>query len=147
MMYKVLRFFGAIIAALVFSYLVDSFHVAFFAGAAHFFANLSWSSWFGFDILRGAILPFMWAVLWLIGMGLVWLVRGSKVIAALPLIWFLMAVITDFLALFLNPMELVADDIGLGFWYYLGAVVTFIVILVCYVICSICMLPFKENDF
>ena len=145
--YKVLRFLGAVVASLLFSYLVDFFHIAFFAGAAHFFANLSWSNWFSFDIFRGILLPIVWAVLWLIGMGLVWLTRGSKVIAALPLLLFVLAIITDFRTLFLNPIELIVDDIGHGFWYYLGAVVTFIEILVCYIACSISMLGSKEEDF
>ncbi|WP_155808432.1 hypothetical protein [Xylanibacter brevis] len=37
MIQKVLRFFGAVIAAFLFSHLVDSFHIVFFGGAAHFF--------------------------------------------------------------------------------------------------------------
>ncbi len=145
MIYKVLRFLGAIIAALLFSYLVNFFHIAFFGGAAHFFANLSWSNWFSFDLLRGFLLPIVWTILWLIGMGLAWLVRGSKVFAALPLIWFLSGIITDFRILFLNPIELIVNDIGLGFWYYLGAVITFIEILVCYGICAISMFA-PDND-
>ena len=145
--YKLLRFFGSIIAALLFSYIVDAFHIAFFAGAAHFFANLSWSNWFGFGVLRGFLLPVVWAILWLVGMGLVWLARGSKIIAAFPLVLFALGIITDFKGLFLNPIELIVDDIGLGFWYYLGATITFTEIIICYVVCSVCMLTANEDDF
>lgn len=140
MIQKVLRFFGAVIAAFLFSHLVDFFHIVFFGGAAHFFSNLSWNNWLSLDLFRGALLPLVWAILWLIGMGLVWLVRGSKGIAALPLIWFFLGVISDFRILFLDPIELIIDDIGLGFWYYFGAVITLVEIIVCYGICAAAML-------
>lgn len=137
--YKVLRFLGAIVAAYVFSFLVDFIHLAFFSGAAHFFGNLSWSNWFSFDLLRGFLLPIAWSFLGLIGMGIVWLVRGSKVIAVLPMLWFLVAIIADFFSLFVNPAEQIIDDIGQGFWYYVGATLIFIAILTCYVMCAVSM--------
>lgn len=146
MIHKVLRFFGAIVAALLFSYLVDFFHIVFFGGAAHFFANLSWSNWFSFDLFRGFLLPIVWAILLLIGMGLVWLVRGSKVIAALPIVFFIMGIISDFKILFLNPIELIVNDIGLGFWYYFGAVVTFLEMLICYGICAFSMFVYNYDN-
>ncbi|MBR2203378.1 MAG: hypothetical protein IJ914_04140 [Prevotella sp.] len=145
MFYKVLRFFGAIIAALLFAYLVDAFHLAFFGGAVHFLANLSWGSLLGFDILRGFLLPVVWGVLWLIGMGLACLVRGSKVMAALPLVIFVLAVIADFRILFLEPIDLIVSDIGQGFWYYFGAILTFIGIVFFYGICAAFMLASDEN--
>ena len=145
MFYKVLRFIGAIIAALLFGRLVDAFHLAFFGGAAHFIANLSWSNWFGLGILRGFLLPVAWGVLWLIGMGLACLVRGSKVMAALPLVIFVLGVISDFIVLFLEPVESIVADIGQGFWYYSGAIGTFIWIVVCYGICAAFMLASDEN--
>lgn len=82
---NIFRFIGAIVASLIFSFLVDMFHLAFFGGVTHFFANLSWSNWFSFDVLRGFLLPVAWTVLWLISMGLTWLVKGSKVLAILPI--------------------------------------------------------------
>ena len=145
MFYKVLRFIGAIITALLFGYLVDFFHIAFFGGAAHFFANLSWSNWFSFDIFRGFLLPIVWTILWLIGMGLMWLVKGSKVIAALPLIIFLLGVIADFRILFLYPDEFIVNDIGQGFWYYFGAILTFIGIIICYGVCAISLFVTDES--
>ena len=144
MTYKVLRFIGAIVVAILFRFLVDFIHIAFFGGAAHFFANLSWSNWFSFDIFRGFFLPIAWTILWLIGMGLMWLVRGSKVIAALPIILFVLGIISDYNKLFLNPIELIVDDIGLGFWYYFGAIITFIEILTCYVVCAVSMFASDE---
>ena len=80
-----------------------------------------------------------------IGMGLVWLVRGSKVIAAFPLLLFVLGIIADFNRLFLNPIELIVDDIGQGFWYYLGAIITFIEILICYILCAVSMFATDEN--
>lgn len=126
----ILRFIGAIVAAMLFDYLVSFFHFAFFCGAAHFFANLSWSNWFSFDILRGFLLPIVWGVLCLIGTGLTWIVKGSKIIAALPIIILIRGIILDFDVLFLNPIDIAVDDIGLGFWYYFGAVLTFLPILI-----------------
>lgn len=145
MINKVLRFIGAIIAAVIFSYLVDTLHLSFFAGVAHFFANLSWTNWLSFDIFRGLLLPLIWTILWLIGMGIIWLVRGSKVISVIPIIWFVISIIADFTTLFLRPMELITNDIGEGFWYYTGAVITFVAILVCYVICMVSMLISRED--
>ena len=145
MFYKVLRFIGAIIAALLFAYLVDAFHITFFGGAAHFIANLSWSNWLGFDILRGFLLPVVWGVLWLIGMGLACLVRGSKAMAALPLVIFALGVISDFIDLFLVPVKSIVADIGQGFWYYFGAILTFIGIVFFYGICAAFMLASDEN--
>lgn len=145
MFYKVLRFFGAIIVALLFARLVDAFHITFFGGAAHFIANLSWGSWLGFDILRGFLLPVAWAILWFIGMGLAALVRGSKAMAALPLVIFALGVISDFIDLFLVPVKSIVADIGQGFWYYSGAIGTFILIVVCYGICAAFMLASDEN--
>ena len=72
-------------------------------------------------------------------MGIVWLVRGSKVIAVLPMLWFLVAIIDDFFSLFVNPAEQIVDDIGQGFWYYVGATLIFIAILTCYVMCAVSM--------
>lgn len=140
MIYKILRFLGAILSAVLFSYLVDIFHLLFFGGVVHFFANLSWSNWISFDTLRGFLLPVVWTILWLIGMGLAWLVRGSKWIAALPIIYFLLRIVNDFIILFVEPIEPIVDEIGLGFWYYTGAIVTFIGILVFYIICTLQML-------
>lgn len=144
MVSKVLRFLGAIIAAFLFDYLVNGFHLAFFVGAAHFFANLSWSNWLSFDIFRGFLLPIAWTILWLIGMGLVWLVKGSKIIAALPILMFIWGIIAEFKFLFLYPTDLIVDDIGQGFWYYLGATLTFLEMVACYVFCSVAM--FIEQD-
>ena len=145
MFYKVLRFIGAIIAALLFRFLVDFFHIAFFGGAAHFFANISWSNLFGFEIFGGFLLPIVWNILWLIGMGLMWLVKGSKVIVALPLIIFVLGIIADFRRLFLDPIELIVDDIGQGFWYYFGAILTFIEIVICYGVCAISLFVTDES--
>ena len=145
MFYKVLRFIGAIIVALLFARLVDAFHITFFGGAAHFIANLSWGSWLGFDILRGFLLPVVWGVLWFIGMGLAALVRGSKAMAALPLVIFALGVISDFIDLFLEPIDLIVADIGQGFWYYFGAILTFIGIVFFYGICAAFMLASDEN--
>lgn len=147
MIYKVFRFFGAIIAAVIFSYLVDVFHVLFFGGVVHFFANLSWSNWLSFDIFRGFFLPIAWAILWLIGMGLAWLVRGSKVIAALPILYFILRIINAFFVLFIDPVEPIVEEIGLGFWYYTGAIITFVGILICYIICSAVMISSDKKEY
>ena len=145
MLYKVLRFIGAIIVAVLFSYLVDVFHFSYFAGASHFFANITWSNWLGFDSLRGIVLPLMWIILWLIGLGLGWLVRGSKIIAAFPILIFILCLITDFIGLFIIPLKQITDEIGQGFFYYLGATLTYLGILACYFACSMGILTFQDS--
>lgn len=141
---KLLRFIGAVIVALLFDYIVRLSHIAFFAGATHLLANLTWSNWLGFDILRASLVPVVWGILGLLGFGLSWLVRSSKIIAALPIVIFISGVIYSFANLFLYPIEMIVDDIGQGVWYYLGATVTFFFMLVCYVLGSIAM--FGEYD-
>ena len=143
---KVLRFIGTIIATFVFCFLVQLFHVLFFAGAVHFFANITWSSWFSFDFFRGFLLPIGWAVIWLVGAGLVWLVKGNKMLAVLPLIWFVIQTIISFVGLFVNPVEPIIEEIGLGFWYYFGAVITFVEILICFGICVFSMFIYNEDS-
>lgn len=139
MVSKVLRFLGAIIAAILFDYLVYTFHFSFFAETAHFFANLSWSNWLSFDIFRGFLLPVEWTILGLIGVSLMWLVRGSKIIAALPTVIFIFNIIGNFYLLFLEPSELIVNDIGQGFWYYFGAILAFIAMSGCYIGCTVSM--------
>ena len=140
MVYKVLRFLGAIIMALIFDYLLSVSHIAFFGGTAHFFSNLSWSNLLSFDIFRGFLLPIVWGVLSLIGIGLVWIVRGEKLIAAIPIYIFVTGAVTNFKLLFLEPVELIVNDIGLGGWYYFGAGLTFFIILALYISYSVLML-------
>lgn len=144
MVNNVLRFLGAIAVAYVFSLMVDMIHITFFAGVAHFLGHLSWSSWFSLDIFRGLLLPIAWGILWLVGFGLSAIVRGSTPIALIPLIYFGISIIRDFNNLFLDPLEPIVEEIGLGFWYYAGATLTFVAIVVCYLICSITML-LKED--
>ena len=147
MIYKILRFIGAIITALIFNLGVNVIHIYFFGGTAHVLANLSWSNWFSFDTIRGFYLPIAWTILYLIGAGLVWMVRGSKIIAAIPIYIFITGgVISSFKQLFLEPVEMIVDDIGLGFWYYFGAVITFLFIIVTYLLCSIFMLMKQDVE-
>ena len=65
--------------------------------------------------------------------------------AALPLVIFVLAVIADFRILFLEPIDLIVADIGQGFWYYFGAILTFIGIVFFYGICAAFMLASDEN--
>jgi len=143
MIYKVLRFLGAIIVAYIFALLNDLMNLAFFRGACDFFNDITWKSWLSFDTLRGFILPIIWAILWLVGWGLWWLVKGVKWITILPIIYFIVRLIDDFYLLFINPSAII--DMEHGFWYYTGAVITFIEILVCYGICTVALFQ-KQLD-
>ena len=87
-----------------------------------------------------------WAVIWLVGAGLVWLVKGNKMLAVLPLIWFVIQTIISFVGLFVNPVEPIIEEIGLGFWYYFGAVITFVEILICFGICVFSMFIYNEDS-
>lgn len=145
MLVKVLRFIGAIVLSFAFSYLVDVSTISFFAGTAHFFANLSFSNWMGFDLLRGVLIPILFTIMIFAGMGVIWLVKGSKIIAIIPIIIFIVSICTEFLSLFIYPIELITQDIGAGFWYYTGAVITFLEMILCYTVCSLGMLESNED--
>lgn len=145
MVYKILKFFGAIAVAILFCYVVDMFHMLLFGGVVFFFADFSWRNWLSLDVFRAFLLPIAWGIIWLIGMGLGWLTKDSKVLAVLPIIIFVIRIINDFIVLFIQPIEPIIAEIGLGFWYYAGAVITFIMILACYLICSVVMLNDENN--
>ncbi len=130
----VLRFIGAILAAAVFAAIVDMFHFLFFAGAAHFFANISWHNWFSLDTLRGFLLPLAWTIMWLVAMGAKWLVKGNIWLAVIPILLCIFGLIHGFDILFLHPYDGIISDIGHGFWYYFGAILTYIEMIVFYVI-------------
>lgn len=139
--YKILRFFGALIVVNVFIYLVQLFHLFCMIGLIEFFEHFSWRSLFTFDIVRGFIIPIAWAIFYGIVMGIAWLVRGSKIIAALPLISFVIAAINLFIKLFISP----TDEIEPNFWYYIVSVTTYLVVIGWFVFCSIGMLAFEEK--
>lgn len=144
MLYKILRFLGAIIVAIIFALLADFYSIAFFSGACEFFNNITWKSWLSFDTLRGFYLPIIWGILWLIGWGLRWLVKGSIWMAIIPIFYFLYRLIgVDFYILFINRTAII--DIDHGFWYYTGAVLTFIELLAYYGICIVFMFA-KEDE-
>lgn len=143
---KFLRFVGAIVVAILFAFLVNMIHLSFFVGAVHTISNLSWSNWLGFDTFRGFLLPIAWAILWAVAWGLSWLVRGNRWIAALPVVVFVSSIIKEFGLLFLHPLEEVYVEAGQGFWYYLGAIITYIAMLICYTLCTVFMLSWKEES-
>ena len=145
MVYKILKFLGAIAVAILFCYVVDMFHMLLFGGVVFFFADFSWRNWLSLDVLRALLLPIAWGIIGLIGMGLVWLTKESKTFAVLPITIFAFRIINDFIVLFIQPIEPIIAEIGLGFWYYVGATITFIMILACYLICSLVMLNRRDS--
>lgn len=145
MLNNILRFLGAVACAFAFSFLVDASNLVIFGGTAHFIANLTWTNWLSFDLFRGFLLPVAWGVTWLLGMGLLWLVKGSIVHAVLPIIIFIRGIVNDFYVLFIQTAEPIVEDIGLGFWYYVGASLCFIVMFACYAICTISMFAYQEE--
>ncbi|MBR4389720.1 MAG: hypothetical protein IKT00_11150 [Prevotella sp.] len=130
----VLRFIGAILATVVFAMIAVLFHFLFFGGAAHFFANISWHSLFSFDSLRGLLLPLAWTIMWLVAMGAKWIVKGNIWLAVIPILICILGLIHGFDILFLHPYEVIISDIGHGFWYYLGAILTYIGMIVFFAI-------------
>lgn len=145
--YKILRFFGALIAAILFIFLVQMFHVVSMDVVIHMLANFSWKTLFSIDILRGFIIPIVWGLFYLMTIGIGWIVRGSKVIATLPIIYFLLALANLFYLLFVNPQSSSVDEVGLGVLYYLCAIVTFLVIIGWTLFCTIAMFAYgKENE-
>lgn len=141
-----LRLSGAFIASIIFSYLVDFFHMAFFGGTAHVIVNFTWRNLFSYDVLRGFLLPLIWTILWLMAWGICWIVRGSKIMAIPPILYFLLAIVYDFRRLYVAPLDMIISDTGDGFWYYFGATLTFIGMLVCYFACSIALLFYNPKS-
>lgn len=145
MLFKLLRFIGAILLAILFSYLVDVCTISFFAGTAHFFANFSFENWMGFDLLRGLFVPTLITLIVIVGWVVVKIVNGSKLIMIIPMVIFTICIFTDFINLFFFPIEIITDEIGTGFWYYLGASITFLEMIICYAACSLSMIEPKDN--
>ena len=136
----ILKFVCAVGIAVLFNQLMSAFFLTVFAELAHFFGNLSWGSWFSLAVFRVFLIPVGLIVLHLVGILLVWLVRGSIVKAVLPVMIFIWGMIVNFKLLFLFPIEHIIDDIGHGFWYYLGAALTYLSMLVVYIYHSWVML-------
>ena len=68
------------------------------------------------------------------------LVNGKKYMMIMPILNFVISIVNDFYQLFIKKIPLIIDDIGLGFWYYFGAISTMITIFVCYIICTFKMI-------
>ena len=141
----VLRFIGVIVSAVLFSYLVETFHYMFFRGIVHFFSNLSLGNWLFFDLFRGILLPVLLVLSSLIAMGITWMVKGSKVLKVIPICYFILRMINDFIYLFIDQLSSIVDEIGSGFWYYTGAVVAFLGILICYGLCIASIIVSEDN--
>ena len=43
----------------------------------------------------------------------------------------------DFIFLFINHSEVIVEDIGLGFWYYTGSVITYVLMMLCYILVGV----------
>lgn len=156
MWYKILRFLGAIAVAIVFAFLVDYLSVLLFKcfvdylqglSFEHFFASLLSLSLFG--TIAPLVLGLAGAIVGGVGYVLVWLVRGVKWLAITPIIYFVSRIISDVYLLFFRPeqeMQEMINYIGHSSWYYLGAIVTLVVIICCYLACSVAMLFYDENE-
>lgn len=141
-----LRLSGAFVVSFFFSYLVDFFHMAFFGGTAHVIVNFTWRTLFSYDMLRGFLLPVMWTIIWLIALGLCWIVRRHKLIAIPPILYFLLALVYDIKRLYIYPVDMIISETGDGFGYYLGATLTFIGMLICYIACIIALLLYDPQS-
>ena len=140
-----LKFIGALLASVVFVAMVDLYHFLFFVGASHFFANFSWSSLFSFDVLRGLLLPLGWTVMWLIALGTRYLINGKRWMTIIPILLCLLGLFHGFDILFLHPWEKITSEIGTGSWYYFGAILTYIEMIVFYVVFAFMLYP--QDDF
>lgn len=110
------------------------------------FANFSWRALFSFDTMRGFLFPIVWVIFYAMTVGIGWIVRGSKIIAALPLICFLGALANLFYILFVNPQSSAIDEVGLGVWYYICAIVTFLIILGWMLFCTLAMFAYQKEE-
>lgn len=144
--YKILRFFGALIAVNVFIYLVELFHLFCMVGLIDFVEHFSWRSLFRLDIIRGLVIPIAWFIFYWISIGIAWLVRGSKIIATPPLIFFVIAAIALFIKLFISPTNVIFEEVDSTSWYYTVSVIAYLVIIGWFIFCSIAMFAFKDEN-
>lgn len=144
MINKIVRFIGAIVLAWLFGCIVDIYHLFCFEAMAHYFSNLSLSNLFRWELLSAVLLPIVWAIIWLIGLGIVSLAKQSKLMKTIVLIVFVYSIIADFRIVFIIPIEPIVYDIGHGFWYFFGAILSFIGMLICYGICSVSLFVHEE---
>ena len=144
--YKFLRFFGALIAVNVFIFSVEIFHLLCMIAICEFLEDFSWRSLYTFDTLKGIIIPIAWVIFYLSILGIAKLVRGSKIIATLPIISFVIAAINLFIKLFIYPNAAMMDKFNSDIWYYLLSITTYLVIIGWFTFCSIGMFTYKESN-
>ena len=142
--YKILRFLGALISVNVFIYLVQLFHLFCMVGVLKLFEDFSWRNLLGLDLVRGLLIPVAWFIFYWISVGIAWIVRGSKIIAALPLISFVIMAIGLFINLFVSPSNAIADEVN-SWGYYTVSVVTYLIIIGWFAFCSILMFVYEDE--
>jgi len=139
-MKTVLYFIGAIIVSRIFCAITDIFFIFLFGSVFHCLTHQSLKNFGKLFFISGAVLPIIYIILGLMGMFLKNLVNGKKYMMIMPILNFVISIVNDFYQLFIKKMPLIIDDIGLGFWYYFGAISTMITIFVCYIICTFKMI-------
>lgn len=141
---RALIFIGRLIATFVvaniFGFLVNFSHQSIYGIAVILFSKYGVIlSLFDFSLF-----PLAWYILWLVLLALKKIVKGNIILAILSTLIFIHSVAASFRILFTKPMEPIVDIIGLGAGYYIGAIITFVLIVICYIIGTISV--FKKND-
>lgn len=145
MWYKILRFFGAIIAAYIFFYLVEWACFSIFLKYINQVTDYVWADWFKLSSLVISV-----GVTSIVAVGIVLcnLVRGNIWLAILPILYFIDRLIslfnvfinTDIVANFVSQK---VDDVPESL-YNFGLTITFALILFSCVFCSLKMIKWKE---
>lgn len=146
--YRILRFFGALVTIIIFIFLVGLFHLV----CMDYIVKLGTKSTlvtmiFSLDLYRLLMLFLIflvWTIFYEFAKGIGWIVRGSKVIAALPLICLLGSLVRLFYILFINNSFL--NDVGGSVWYYFCAIITFLVILGWWSLCVLLMFTYYKDQ-
>lgn len=147
-----IRFIAAVLLSIVTSLAIRTICLLCFVGIVDFFANFSFMTMFITGLVASIGTGLFTFIVPLLLMGLRWAGNGSKWIAVLPILVFIHYFVGDCVYLFSKDayfgessekvMVFLRDEAG---WFYTpGAVITAIVMLVCYLAASYALLT-KEN--
>lgn len=154
-MNKILRFIGAIILAYLFSLIWSSSCICIWASIVWLFSDFTFGRFFMMSVGWSIATYILTFILPLIGMGMTYVIKGSKLIAALPIMMFLMNVLSDIMSFILIDKgvskPVTAELMGMlsdisGIWYNIGAFMTSIVMIIGYVVMVSIILVYDGQD-
>lgn len=149
----VLRLIGAIVLAAIISLLVRMVPTAAFAVLAHLFSDFSFKEFIVLSIISSIVTGVLSYVGPLLFVGQVQLARGNKFIAVMVILQYIYNYIGDCVFLFGDFSKGTASDAFLsllredaGPFYAFGAVLTLLVMLLCFVVFSVSLFINPDKD-